>query len=170
MEIYSEKSKNYFRIAIGSALGLGLSPVAPGTAAALLGVIIHVLFVLTLPASVQWPALLAVFLLVCFANHVLTPWAEDYYQCKDPKNFVLDEVAGYLLVPLLFVNGELWKVALWGFFLFRILDVLKIAPPAKYIDRNVAGSWGILLDDLVSAAYAVGIMYIVYHAKPGWIA
>ncbi len=77
MESLNNKSNNYFRIAIGSAFGLGLFPVAPGTVATLLGVIIHVAFALTLPTKVLWPALLTAFFLVCAANHVLTPWAED---------------------------------------------------------------------------------------------
>ncbi len=163
------KTENYIYIAIGSALGLGLSPILPGTCGALLGVFFHVLIVLFLPAVFQLSALLATFLLVCVANHLLTPWAEAYWHCKDPKYFVLDEVAGYLFVPILFRYGTLWKVALWGFLLFRVLDIFKLIPPARYVDQNVPGAWGILLDDLVSAGYAALIMYLIYWIEPGWL-
>jgi len=159
-------AKNYVYAAIGSALGLGLSPIAPGTFGALLGVMIHGLTVCYLPLRLQFPALLSAFVLVCAANHLLTPWAEEYWQCHDPGHFVLDEVAGYLLIPILFRYGQWWKVALWGFVLFRIFDIFKLIPPARYIDRNIQGSWGILLDDLVSAAYAAGLLHILYRLWP----
>ncbi|MCP4349484.1 MAG: phosphatidylglycerophosphatase A [Desulfobacterales bacterium] len=165
---YSKKTKDYFYVAIGSAFGLGLSPVFPGTCGALLGVLFHVMIVIFLPVKMHLPLLIFVFILVCAANNILSAWAEEYWQTKDPKNFVLDEVAGYLLVPILFRQGQLWKVVLWGFFLFRILDVFKLIPPTKQIDKNMQGPWGILLDDLVSASYSALIMYIIYWIHPGW--
>jgi phosphatidylglycerophosphatase A len=78
----------------------------------------------------------------------------------------LDEVAGYLLIPILFRNGELWKIAIWGFFLFRLFDIFKLIPPTRYIDQKIHGPWGILLDDLVSAGYAVLIMYLLTYICP----
>lgn len=158
-----------FGVIIGSGFGLGLSPVFPGTCGAVAGVIIHLGTVYTLPVKAHVPVLVVFFILVCLANHILTPWAESYWQCHDPKHFVLDEVAGYLMVPIFFHGGELWKVVIWGFFLFRILDVFKLLPPARQIDRHMKGSWGILLDDLVSAAYAVMIMYVIKWAMPSLI-
>lgn len=161
--------KDYFNIAIGSALGLGLSPIAPGTCGALLGVLIHVLIALFLPANWQIAVLVFVLLVVCWGNYALTPWAEKYWQSKDPKHFVLDEVAGYLLVPILFRQGRLWQITLWGFVLFRIFDIIKL-PPARQIDRNWTGPWGIVLDDLVSAVYAVVMMFLLLKISKllGW--
>lgn len=164
-----QKTKNYIYVMIASAFGLGLCPIMPGTCGALTGVLAHVLIVLFLPAGMQLPSLIAIFVLVCAANHLLTPWAEVYWQAPDPKHFVLDEVAGYLFVPILFRYGSLWKVVLWAFLLFRVLDIFKLIPPARYIDQNMHGSWGILLDDLVSAGYAALIMYLIYWIKPEWI-
>ena len=71
---------------------------------------------------------------------------------------MLDEVAGYLVVPILFHGGELWQVALVGFLLFRIFDIIKI-PPARQIDQNMHGPWGIVLDDLISGVYAALAIY-----------
>lgn len=162
--------KDYLYIAIGSAFGLGLSPIFPGTCGALLGVLLHILIASFFPASVQWTALIVVFILVCLTNHLLTPWAVAYWSSPDPKHFVLDEVAGYLFVQILFRQpGELWKVMAWGFVLFRIYDIFKLIPPTKYIDQNIHGAWGILLDDLVSAGYAALTMYILYRIGPAWL-
>lgn len=162
-------SKNYLYVTIGSAFGLGLSPVAPGSCGTLLGVLLHVLVVIYLPINIQLTVLLIIFTIVCIANNLLTPWAESYWNCKDPKHFVLDEVAGYLLIPILFRQGQLWKVVIWGFILFRVFDIFKLIPPAKQIDQNLHGSWGILLDDLVSAGYAALVLHIIYWANPSWL-
>lgn len=153
------------RLLLASALGLGLSPVAPGTCGALLGVLIHVAAASFLSPDMRTGVLLAALLLVCAANHLLTPWAVAYWKSKDPSHFVLDEVAGYLVVPILFHHGKLWQVALWGFILFRIFDIIKI-PPARQIDRRLTGPWGIVLDDLVSGCYAVLALYALMWIGP----
>ena len=160
-----QQQKYYAYLLIGSAFGLGLMPFAPGTFGTLFGVILHVVITLTLPLSLQWPALLVLFFLVCAANNVLTPWAEAYWQQEDPGHFVLDEVAGYLLVPLLFHQGQLWQVALWGFLLFRFFDIIKI-PPARQVDQQIHGAWGILLDDLVSSVYVVLVLHGLWRLGP----
>ena len=152
------KASDRFKLAVATAFGLGLAPVAPGSFGALLGVGLHLLIAFTLPAALQIPALVLALALVALANHWLTPWAVRYWNDKDPGHFVLDEVAGYLLVPILFRPGEPWQVALWGFLLFRILDIIKV-PPARQVDQKLHGSWGILLDDLISALYAVAVLY-----------
>ncbi len=166
---FSEKPKQKIAFFIGTACGLGLSPILPGTCGALLGVAVHVGIVLMLPASLQMPALLLAFAIFCAANHLLTDWAETFWGEKDPPHFVLDEVAGYLLVPILFREGSLLKVVLWGFFLFRLLDIFKLLPPARLIDEQLEGPWGVLLDDLVSAGYAAWIMAVIFWVAPGWM-
>ena len=144
--------------AIGSALGLGLSPVAPGSFGALLGVLYTIAAFTLLGVEARVYAIAAGLLAVAAANHWLTPWAVDYWKDEDPRHFVLDEVAGYLVVPLLLPQASLWQVGLWGFLLFRVFDVVKI-PPARQIDRHWHGPWGILMDDLVSGAYAAAALY-----------
>jgi phosphatidylglycerophosphatase A len=150
--------RDFVNNAIGSALGLGLSPVAPGSFGALLGVAYTVAVFLVLPVAGRSWAIAFFLLAVSVANHLLTPWAVAFWKNEDPRHFVLDEVAGYLVVPLLVPQGTLWQVAFWGFLAFRVFDVIKI-PPARQIDRSMHGPWGILLDDLVSGAYAALAVY-----------
>ncbi|QTA78024.1 Phosphatidylglycerophosphatase A [Desulfonema limicola] len=163
----SKKEKIF--VLIASAFGLGFSPVLPGTCGALLGVVIHVLIVLICPVQIQLPCLVFAFIFFCAANNILTPWAESYWESSDPGQFVLDEVAGYLFIPILFREGELWKVVLFGFILFRIFDIFKLIPPARLIDQELHGPWGILLDDLVSAGYAALFMYFIYWFGPDFL-
>ena len=146
------------RLFVASACGLGLLPIAPGSFGALLGVVAHVAVAFWAPPNVQWVSLVLILLAVSAAHIALTPWSQARWHSLDPKNFVLDEVAGYLVVPILFHRGPLWKTAFCGFLLFRILDVIKV-PPARQIDRDTHGAWGILLDDIVSGLYAVGCLY-----------
>ena len=145
---------------LATALGLGLSPIGPGTCGTLLGILIQLVVVLLLPLALQWAALVLCLLAVAALNILVAPWASRYWRAKDPKHFVLDEVAGYLMVPVLFHQGQLWQIMLWGFVLFRICDIVKI-PPASQIDRHMHGPLGILLDDLVAGLYAAAGMYLL---------
>jgi phosphatidylglycerophosphatase A len=143
-----------------TACGLGLLPFAPGTWGTVLGAVIHVAIVHTLPLPYQLAALVSIFLFTCILCYLLTPWSQRYWNSNDPGRFVLDEVAGYLLVPILFHHGLLWQTVLWGFLFFRFFDIIKL-PPARQIDNKTTSAWGILLDDLVSSLYAVIALYIV---------
>jgi phosphatidylglycerophosphatase A len=152
------RARDFVNNAIGSAFGLGLSPVAPGSFGALLGVGYELAIEGLLPDGARFGWLLAGLVLVVATNHWLTPWAVRYWNDEDPGNFVLDEVAGYLMVPLLYRGVHLWETAILGFLLFRVLDIVKI-PPARQIDRDLHGPWGIVLDDIISGAYAALVLY-----------
>jgi len=145
---------------IGSAFGLGLSPVIPGTFGAVLGLLIHAAIVILLDASFHLMAVTAMIGLMTLANHLLTPLAEDYWQVEDPPHFVLDEVAGYLVVPFVYREPVSWKWMLLGFFLFRVFDVFKLIPPARLVDEQLKGPWAILLDDLISGACSGITLYL----------
>ncbi len=155
-----KKARDIVCLILASAFGLGLLPVAPGSFGALLGVGMHLAVVRWIAQESQWFALMACFIAVCCFHFWLTPWAQRYWKESDPGNFVLDEVAGYLIVPLLVHTGPLWTTAVLGFLVFRIFDIIKL-PGARYIDRNWHGAWGILLDDIVSGLYAAGLVWIV---------
>ncbi len=128
---------------------LGLCPIAPGTAGSLLGVAIYVATAQTPYA--EW--LNAGFLLLfCALNLWLCPWAEAHYGKKDPSQFVIDEVAGYLLAALCLPPAALWVRAAAAFVAARAFDVVK-PPPARQLEALPAG-WGILLDDLAASVYA----------------
>lgn len=150
-----------YRLVLGTSFGLGLIPFMPGTFGALPGLAVHWAVLSRVREDLHWWALAVVFVCVAAINHWLTPWATHRWANDDPKQFVLDEVAGYLIVPLVFPSANLWPEAVLGFVLFRAFDICKV-PPARYFDRNVKGAWGILLDDVVSGVYA-GLCLHVAH-------
>ncbi|MBF0204868.1 MAG: phosphatidylglycerophosphatase A [Desulfamplus sp.] len=92
------------------------------------------------------------------------PWAIRYWKSKDPSQFVLDEIIGFLSVPIFYGAHDFHKTALAGFILFRILDMIKIFP-ASYVDKNVKGSTGIIFDDVISAGYAALGLFILDQIK-----
>ncbi len=162
------KPKDTLRLFIASGFFLGLLPLVPGSFGALAGLAWH---------GVAWhfrwtPVDVKIWCLtgaVIFSalHYWLTPWAQAHWGESDPKHFVLDEVVGYLAVPVFtvfpdetFVAGG-WRWPVWyviaGFVIFRILDAIKL-PGARYIDRNIHNAHGVLFDDIVSAIYTAAIL------------
>lgn len=157
------KNEHPLKLFLASGCFLGLAPIVPGSFGALLGLAWHMLALFCGWSETAmrfwcfWGAL------VFSALHYwLTPWAQRYWHDFDPKHFVLDEVVGYLCVPLFWVLPEepaypVWMFALLGFVVFRILDAIKL-PIARYIDRNIHTAHGVLFDDVVSAAYSAALV------------
>lgn len=159
--------RDAFSLAMSTGLWTGLAPFAPGTFGTLPGVALHLLAASLLPPGLLRPVLLSLFLAACAASLHFAPWAVARWKSEDPKRFVLDEVAGYLLVVLLAPpSASLPLSAGWAFLLFRLFDAAK-PPPVGWIDRRVKGRWGILLDDLAAAAMAAACLHLLRLAAGG---
>lgn len=76
--------------------------------------------------------------------------AEEYFKAKDPRPFVLDEVAGFFCA-IIFLPTTLFYI-ICAFVLFRVFDVWKPFPIRKLQDLP-AGA-GIVADDLLAGFYA----------------
>jgi phosphatidylglycerophosphatase A len=76
---------------------------------------------------------------------------------------VIDEVAGQWLALLpAALDLRLFAVA---FLAFRFFDIVKVWP-ARAIDRDMKGGWGIVLDDIVAGLYAAALTYAVAQVWP----
>ncbi len=153
---------NKFKIIAGSSFGLGYVPLMPGTFGALPGILFYYLLWAFLPRQYVFIGLLAVIALLVLLTYLLTPWSVRYWQSEDPSQFVLDEVIGFLCVPLFFPQHKFTQIAVTGFILFRVLDMIKI-PPANIVDKKVKGWFGIIFDDVISAGYAALILYAMKY-------
>lgn len=125
--------------------GAGLSPKAPGTAGTLVA---FPLFWLLAGAPFYW-AWIAVFLAVGVWACGVTGRNLGVH---DHGGIVWDEIAAFLLV-LPFVPPSLAGYIL-AFALFRLFDIWKPFPIA-WFDARVVGGFGVMLDDVLAAAYSI---------------
>ncbi len=146
----------FFALGFGS----GLSPRAPGTAGSLVA--------LPLAVPLMWlPAYgLALFLVLAFLWGVhCCGQTSRAMAVHDPGAIVWDEIVAMWLV-LAFVPSH-WGWWLVAFLLFRLFDITK-PWPIRWFDRHVKGGFGIMLDDLVAAAYAL-LLLVPARFLPGLI-
>ena len=130
--------------------GVGLVPVAPGTAAtAAAGLAGWWLMPLPLPARATLVALLAL------AGIRICGESSRRLGTRDHPAVVWDEIVGFLAVSLVLPPEPLWWFA--AFVLFRLFDIVK-PWPVGYLDRRVGGGMGIMLDDLAAAGLAVACL------------
>lgn len=132
---------------IATAFGAGYSPVAPGTC----GTAVAVPLVWLLSDLPTWQFVAVVvgvtFIAILAAHHADRAWGTH-----DSQKIVIDEVAGYLTTMIPVDRGH-WAPLLCGFVAFRFFDIVK-PPPVRWLDDNLPGGWGVVLDD--SAAGVMG--------------
>lgn len=137
-------------ILLATGFGSGYSPVAPGTAGSIVGaLLVWVVFGPMWQASV--PLALIVFVVAFAASCRLAGEAERIFNEHDSPKIVIDEVLG--MAATMFLNPLGWQYMAAGFLIFRLFDIIK-PPPARWIDREVSGGTGVMLDDLAAAVYA----------------
>lgn len=138
----------------GTALGLGLFPVAPATLASLVAAAVYY----PLPIDGDSPALFA----LIAASLAIGPWVCNSLTSPDdpdPKRAVWDEVAGMWLTCLFLPKTLPWLAA--AFLLFRALDVLKPWPIRSY--ERLPGGWGIMADDAAAGVIGACVLNLVYR-------
>ena len=131
---------------IATGFGSGKTPVAPGTAGSLVGLVI---ILLLLPFS---PLIyFSVFILVFATGWYCAGRMEQVSGHKDNSTIVIDEIVGMLIAGFLIPPGI--GFLLVAFVLFRFFDILKPFP-ARWIQEHMTGANGIMLDDAVAGIYA----------------
>jgi len=152
------------RAAVCTAFWFGYSPVAPGTVGTLPAVAAFLAIAFAAPAEYQTLLIGACFAGTSLLAVILGSWAEGNWQRKDPREFVLDEVASFFLTVLLFRVPDILLTAVWAFLATRLFDIIK-PPPARTLEK-LPGGWGILLDDLVASLYAAAALHIAFRCFP----
>jgi phosphatidylglycerophosphatase A len=77
---------------------------------------------------------------------------------------VIDEVVGQW-IPLLIAGVNLW-LYVPAFLLFRLFDIWK-PWPISWLDKNVKGAFGVMIDDILAGIFAAICMSLIlwgYHA------
>ena len=130
--------------------GIGLLRPAPGTWGSFAALLIWYFTEFLHPTA---HVILPIFIL--FSWLVCSQATKDS-DSKDHSAIVIDEVAG-MLVTLSFVTHGIMTY-LFAFLLFRLFDIWK-PWPISWVDQNIQGGLGILLDDLIAGFFAGGIIY-----------
>ncbi len=142
--------------AIATALGAGYSPVAPGTC----GTVVAVPLAWALARTPLW-----LFLVITLGVTLIGVWAaataDRAWGTHDSGRIVIDEVAGYLVTVAL-VDRTSWIPLAVGFVVFRFFDIVK-PPPVRWLDENLPGGWGVVLDDVAAGVMGAAVMFALAH-------
>jgi phosphatidylglycerophosphatase A len=133
-------------IFISTGVYTGYFPFAPGT----IGTLVAIPLVLLLSFFSQLTygsATLVIFLIGVWSSGK----AELIFQRKDAPPIVIDEIVGFLITMFYLPKGL--KYIILGFFLFRFFDIVK-PYPANFMNEQVKGGWGVVLDDVFAGIYA----------------
>lgn len=160
------KFKDFAAAAFATALGFGYSPKIPGTVGTIPAVAGFLVIMKTVPPERQTLAIAIALGLACLISVALGPWAEKKWGRKDPKQFVLDEVAGFFLTVLLYRGPSLMVTTVAAFLATRIFDILKL-PPARRLEKLPQG-WGILMDDLAASVHAAIVLNLLAISLPAY--
>lgn len=144
-----------------ATLGVGKIPKAPGTWGAFLAMLVW--WALMPPTVwIQWGAITFAFVLGVWA----TSWYERLNHQHDPKEVVVDELVGMWITAT--AVPESFVALLIAFLLFRFFDIWKPFP-VGWIDQNVPGAIGTVLDDVVAGVMAMLIFHLGVMAYTYWL-
>jgi phosphatidylglycerophosphatase A len=130
---------------------VGYSPIAPGT----MGTLVAFLLYAILPTTVTFYWMLILCLII--GGTVISHLAENIIGQIDSSKIVIDEICGYF-IAMAFLPKTLGLMVV-GFFIFRLLDVVKIYPMNKL--EILPGGLGIMLDDIYGGVITNLILHII---------
>lgn len=157
MELAKARGWRKAALVLATGFGLGLCPVASGTAGTLPGILLLLMLGPLWQGPVIWQAAVAAGL--CLTAIPICAYAERHFGRKDDRRIVADE---YLTFPVCLLGLPLvpWLLAV-AFLTSRALDVLK-PPPARQL-QALPGGLGIVADDLVSNLYSLAANHLIYQ-------
>ena len=178
----SKKNNLKFNIAslISTVCEVGDIKYAPGTFGSLITFPIFLIInkVMSILGIQSLLALASLYLIIILLLFLLANWAINVYittnKKDDPSEVVIDEVIGQLIAYMLpflltvyyytdfisvmfdssmisIITGLILIIT--PFLFFRVFDILKVGL-VGYIDSNIHGSVGIIMDDVVAGFYA----------------
>lgn len=157
---------------LGLGLGTGLPKKAPGTWGTVGGLMIALPMLL-----LGFWGFLAVVAVGCLVGSYVCGKTSKLMGVHDDPHIVFDEWVGMWisLLPSVWLLAQTQDTAKTGleyyhpstvllfivpFVLFRFFDIIK-PPPIKWVDKNVSGGFGILIDDVLAGVMAAILIFML---------
>ena len=141
---------------------------APGTVASLITCLAFLLLINIFNLSV---ILLFTLIIFCYSLVAINNSFENF-DTEDPQEIVIDEVIGQMLpliaIPIyetLYPLPTIYYIVA-AFLSFRLFDIWK-PYPISYVDNNVKGALGIMLDDILASSYSIIALTIIFFFLGG---
>jgi phosphatidylglycerophosphatase A len=147
---------------IGTGLGSGYLRPASGTWGSLVG-FAYFWGLLHLPLAIAAAVTAAVIALsIWVSGRCVLLFSND-----DPSQVVIDEIAAVPLAawPITLMDKPSWWIWIAVFVAWRIADIIKPSPARQF--EALPGGWGVVADDLMSAAYVGALFWL--GVRLGWI-
>ena len=141
---------------------------APGTLTSLLACCLF-LFLINITNIIF---LFFVTLIIFSYSFVAINYSFNEFNSGDPPEIVIDEVVGQMLTLLaLPIYETLYPLPVIyycvpAFLFFRLFDIWKPFP-INYIDKNIRGSLGIMLDDILASVYSIIVLTLIFFFLGG---
>ena len=145
---------------IATCAHVGYAPFAPGTWGSAVGLFVYYLVRRQASTTVE----LAVIAVIMVIGLWAATEAEHHFGGIDPGPVVIDEVIGMLITLALHPVNVLGAV--FGFLIFRVLDVVKPWPARRL--ELLPGGFGVVLDDAMAGVYGNLLMWAAVRLLPTW--
>ena len=152
-----------FNLLFLTLFNIGKIKNAPGTAASLITCLLFLLLINIFDISIIFLFTLA----ILAYSFVAINNSFDEFSSNDPQEIVIDEFVGQMLpllaIPIYETLYLLPKIyyCIPAFLLFRLFDIWK-PYPVSYVDKNVKGAIGIMLDDIFAGIYTIISLVIIF--------
>ena len=143
--------KPLYFIAFG--FGVGIIPFAPGTFGTLFAV-----FLYSLLPTLSFSSHLIITVIITMLSIFICDKVSREIELHDHPGMCLDEFPGFF-VSMLFAPAG-WVGLISAFLLFRFFDIIK-PWPINWIDKNVHGGFGMVLDDVLAGVYVSVIFLLI---------
>lgn len=156
--------KDFLISAIVTCFFVGRTPFAPGTFGSICAFPIYYGISYTLGDDNY---IIPISILLLFSIGVIL---SNFYianrENKDPKEVVIDEVVGQMIVIyfcnslLSYNNHSFLNIYILPFFFFRFFDIYK-PWPISLVDKNMKSGFGIMFDDILAAVFAIAAVFLM---------
>ncbi len=150
---------DHLAVSLGTGMGVGFIPKAPGTFGSLLG---PPIVIATQQLDLSLATLSIVIVVFILIGIPVCERASKALGRHDPGQVVYDEIAAFWIVflPQLVTGTAItWQHAAAGFVLFRVFDISKLWPVSRL--ERLPGGLGIMADDLAAGAMAAACLLIL---------